>query len=324
MLAPGRGLRRVAYKDLGHKDSLAPFTIKALIDSKLYGKINIALTVNSAATSRKLYIEQNLAPIDQLTQYCTILWLTPLMDRLFIGPSSDRCRFLDRLVLSIDPNHSKRLRDYEKTLKMRNRLLQEIDIGNKALDSYEAVLADLSIEITQARKYLILMLNKAIEESQYSSHFIKAYASLKGEVEMLLDEYSLEDALVKIQQNLYRERNLTKLTGRCKYGPHRSDFFVEYKAKNMPAYLCSTGEQKSLLINLILSQIELNLQIFNKSTILLLDEADLHLDKANFESFLAILEQLPIQIIMNGTNKINFNKLVNKAQFINLNEYRQL
>ncbi len=240
------------------------------------------------------------------------------MDRLFIGPASDRCRFLDRLVLSIDVGHGKRLRDYAKMIKIRNHFLQQTHTKNKLLDTYEATIANLAVEIGQARKHLVIILNKAIEASEYNELFIKSNIYIKGEVEEILSQYNMEEAFHIILQKLYINREADKIAGRCKFGPHRSDFCIEYKEKNMPAHLCSTGEQKSLLVNLILSQLELNIQLFNKHSILLLDEVSAHLDNKKFEAFLDILYSLPIQVIMNGTEKTLFNKLEKKAQFINI------
>lgn len=313
-------MRRAAYKQLCNINNDSPFIINANIQSTTYGEINIGTSVNDCASARKIYINQCACSIYNLTEYFNILWLTPLMDRLFIGPASDRCRFLDRLVLSIDTSHAKRLRAYEKMVKIRNHFLQETHIKNKLLDTYEASIANLAVEIAQARKHLVIILNKAIEDSKYSHLFIKSNIYIKGEVEELLMKYNMEEVFEEVVKKLYINRELDKIVGRCKFGPHRSDFCVEYKTTNMPAYLCSTGEQKLLLINLILSQVELNIQLFNKHSILLLDEVNAHLDNKKFEDFLDILYSLPLQVIMNGTEKRLFNQLEKKAQFINISQ----
>lgn len=256
--------------------------------------------------------------MDNLTDYCTILWLTPLMDRLFLGPASDRCRFLDRLVLSIDSNHGKRFRAYEKLLKTRTHLLQETHIKNTILDSYELNIAELTIQIVESRKTLLKLLKKATENSSYKNLFLQANLYIRGEIETLAETYAKEDLIQQIIIKLHRNREIDKISNRCRFGPHKSDFCIEDKDKNMAANLCSTGEQKSLLINLILSQVELNMQNFNKYAILLLDEVKAHLDNKKLDLFLEVLSNLPIQTIMTSTDKNLFNSISNKTQFVNI------
>lgn len=318
LLSPGRGLRRATYKQLCSLDSITPFIVNALLQSKNYGDINLGTTVNSEAKNRKLYIDSNLTSMDSITDYCNILWLTPLMDRLFLGPASDRSKFLDRLVLSVDSYHGKRFRNYEKLIKARTCVLQESHIKNKILDIYEHNIAILSTQIIAARHNIIKLLNQSIENSSYKNLFIQANIYIKGEIEELIVNCTSEQAITKIEEQLYKNREIDKLSNRCKLGPHKSDFCVEHKTKNIAANLCSTGEQKSLLINLILSQIELNIQNFKKYPILLLDEVAAHLDNKKLAIFLEILYNLPIQTIMTGTDKNLFIPLHNKAQFINL------
>ncbi|MDN5248597.1 MAG: DNA replication/repair protein RecF [Alphaproteobacteria bacterium] len=319
LLSPGRGLRRATYKQMCAIGGNDNFVINASLANQDYGEVNIGTGLRPASARRQVHINSQAVLIDELTQYCRISWLTPLMDKLFIGPYSDRRRFLDRLVLSITPRHGAAVRDYEKLMLARNYTLQEPSLDEAALDSYEANMARLAVIIAQARNNFVTKLAETLARMS-DQLAIKAALSIKGEIEAQLLRYKAEDAEANMQQLLHDSRMQDRAMGRCSTGTHRSDFCIKHAEKNMSAELCSSGEQKALLLNLILAQAELTKQISGMAPILLFDELVAYLDIVNKTSFLAKLQGYEGQIIITATDNNLLGDLQTNAQLFDISQ----
>lgn len=319
LFSPGRGLRRATYKQMcaiGGDDS---FVINASLQHHSYGDVNMGTRLRPASARRQVHINAQSVPIDELTQYCCISWLTPLMDKLFIGPYSERRRFLDRLVLSITPRHGAAVRDYEKMMLARNYTLQEPSWDEAALDSYEANMARLAVIIGQARNNFVTKFAQTLAKMS-EQLAIKAVLSIKGEIEAQLLKYKAEEVEANMQQLLQENRMRDRAMGRCSSGPHRSDFCIKHAGKNMNAELCSSGEQKSLLLNLILAQAELTSEVSGITPILLFDELAAYLDIINKTAFLDKLQCYKGQIIITATDNNLLGDLQTKAQLLDISQ----
>lgn len=320
-LTPGRGLRRAAYGDIAREGSGDGFVVHASVDGPL-GTCEIGTGTSGANTpgpeaGRRVRINGAAAKsAEDMLEWLRVLWLTPAMDALFTGPSGDRRRFLDRLVLAIDPQHGQRALDYEKAMRGRNRLLAEESRDDRWFEAIETQMAETGTAIAAARNEMVRLLSAMIEKLPNDGPFPKAGIAIVGTVEAdsagrpaVEAEEAFRDALAK---GRYRDR----AAGRTLEGPHRSDFVVRHLPKSMPAELCSTGEQKALLIGIILSHARLCGEISGSAPILLLDEIAAHLDTGRRDALFAILEDLNCQAFMTGTEDALFSSLKGRAQFL--------
>ncbi|MGH6861236.1 MAG: DNA replication/repair protein RecF, partial [Phyllobacterium sp.] len=318
-LSPGRGLRRAVYTDVTRNDAGDGFAIHAALDTA-EGMVDIGTGLAGNApgdTARRVRI--NGAPAsgaDELLDYARILWLVPAMDGLFTGPATDRRRFLDRMVLAIDPAHGKRVLDYEKAMRSRNRLLTEGSANAAWLDAIETPMAELGIAIAAARAELMRLINAMIERLPDDSPFPKADCLLQGELEQRVGIESATDVEETFRRALHDGRLRDRAAGRTLEGPHRSDLLVRHRPKSMPAHLCSTGEQKALLIGLVLAHARLTGELAGMAPILLLDEIAAHLDGGRRAALFDIVEELGGQAFMTGTDSALFRSLDGRAQFL--------
>ncbi|MGB9141760.1 MAG: DNA replication and repair protein RecF, partial [Aestuariivirga sp.] len=249
-----------------------------------------------------------------LSEYMRMLWLTPAMDRLFAGPAGDRRRFLDRLVATFDPEHSSRVAVFEKVMRERNLLLQEPRADAVWLASLEAHMAEAAVAIAAARLAAVEALQKHIQESRSGSAFPWGLIRIEGEIEILVAAMPAVRAEDEYRRMLADSRFPDRAAGRALKGTHRSDFIVVHGPKSMPAGQCSTGEQKALLIGLILAQARAVKAVANVAPVLLLDEVAAHLDRPRREGLFAALEALGSQAWMTGTDGHLFEGLGRGAQ----------
>lgn len=249
-LSPGRGLRRAAYSDVTsvqEKQAESGFSIHARLFSAAYGETHIGTGVMPAAQGeggRKIRINSAAAAADQLLDYCRIVWLVPAMDGLFTGSSGERRRFLDRMVLAVDPLHGRRTLDYEKAMRARNRLLAEGAHDPLWLEALEVQMAELGTAIAAARVEMVRLLQAVIEHIPEAGGFPCAELALAGTVEKAVGLMAAVDAEEHFRVLLKQGRGNDGRAGRTLEGPHRSDLLVRHAEKAMPAGLCSTGEQK--------------------------------------------------------------------------------
>jgi DNA replication and repair protein RecF len=317
-LSPGRGLRRATYTDVTREGAADGFAIHATINNP-QGSVEIGtgLAGNAAGdTGRRVRVNGvTVASADELLDYSRVLWLVPAMDGLFTGAAADRRRFLDRMVLAIDPAHGRRVLDYDKAMRSRNRLLAE-DRGNDAwLDAIETPMAELGIAIAAARAELMRLINGMIERLPDDTPFPKADCFLDGELEQRVGIEAATDIEETFRRALHEGRSRDRAAGRTLTGPHRSDLTVRHRPKAMPAALCSTGEQKALLIGLVLSHGRLTGELSGMAPILLLDEIAAHLDEGRRAALFNIIDELGGQAFMTGTDQALFSSLSDRAQF---------
>ncbi|MEP1229183.1 MAG: DNA replication and repair protein RecF, partial [Litorimonas sp.] len=245
-----------------------------------------------------------------------VMWLTPAQDRLFTGPAGDRRKFLDRFALTHNPNHGITSIRYEKTRSERNRLLSDGIQDAAWYDALETDLAKHGAQITQARVETVARLQEAINTRD--SVFPKSHLQLEGYMETLLeDAKDFEDLEFTFREHLSATRAVDMRAGRTLIGPHRSELSVTHIAKSMPAAQCSTGEQKALLIGLILAHARAQA---HKQPILLLDEVVAHLDAERRAALAEELFDLGTQIFMTGTDVELFSDFVGRAQIKDIND----
>ncbi|MCZ2328034.1 DNA replication/repair protein RecF [Bartonella sp. F02] len=319
-LSPGRGLRRAAYSDVCHlEDGRDRFFVFARLQCDLYGEVNIGTALEAGDNGRKVHINGVNETGDCLTEYCRISALTPSMDRLFTGPSQDRRRFLDRMVLAIDPLHGRRMVDYEKVMRARNRLFADGNQDRSLFDALETQMAELATAIAAVRIDLIRLLNDLFAQTLVDSPFPRAFLQIDGFLEGAFEEgISAVEVEERFSKRLRYNRALDCAAGRTLEGPHRTDFRVFYADKNMAAASCSTGEQKALLIGLILCHARLTGKMSNMAPILLFDEIAAHLDIYRRAALFDILDDLGGQAFMTGTDGIFFDSLKGRAEFFKI------
>ncbi len=244
------------------------------------------------------------------------MWLTPAMDALFTGPAGDRRRFLDRMVLAIDPGHGQRALDYEKAMRGRNRLLADNARDRGWFEAIEAQMAELGVAMCAARLELVRLLRAKVERLPEEGPFPKSDLELVGPLETVVATRGGTDAESAFRAMLADGRERDRAAGRALDGPHRSDLVVRHRPKDMPAELSSTGEQKALLIGLVLSHARLTAEMTGRLPILLLDEIAAHLDRGRRAALFSIIEELGCQAFMTGTEAALFDSLAGRAQFL--------
>ncbi len=252
-----------------------------------------------------------------LGECLSVLWLTPTMDRLFCSDPSSRRHFLDRLVQSFDPLHAVRSTDYAHALKQWGCLLKEGRWNESWLSSLEEIMALNGVAICAARKDIVARLSGFLAQGDDEHIFPQAHIQLKGVLESALDTMPALQVEEFFKEKIKAGRRLYADGGNFS-GPHTSDFSVCYREKNMDAALCSTGEQKALLISIILAQTRAQMKEKGVCPMLLLDEVTAHLDKTRQEALLEILQKMPAQVWLTGTDVSVFQPLEGKAQFFNI------
>jgi DNA replication and repair protein RecF len=318
LFTPGRGLRRAPYGDVTREGGDGGFALHAALDGP-QGNVEIGTGIVAGDAARRVRI--NGAPArstDAMLEWLRVVWLTPAMDALFTGPAGDRRRFLDRLVLAIDAGHGQRALDYEKAMRGRNRLLGEGSRNDAWFEAIETQMAETGVAIAAARVELARLLAAMIERLPNESPFPQADLELSGELEAQIGSAAAVDVEERFRQQLASGRDRDRAAGRTLEGPHRSDLVVRHKPKAMPAELCSTGEQKALLVGIILSHARLTGEMSGMRPILLLDEIAAHLDGGRRAALFSILEELNCQVFMTGTEPALFASLKGRAQFLSV------
>lgn len=316
-LSPGRGLRRAAYAEVVRDKAPAGFTVFAAVDG-MQGEVEIGTGTETGEEGQSRRLRLNGTPVrsvDELLDHLRVVWLTPSMDGLFTGPSSDRRRFLDRLVLSLDPEHGRRAADFEKAMRGRNRLLTEPRPDPQWLDALERQMAELAVAMALARRELVGLLAGIVEAARDEGPFPSAVLSLSGFLDGALDRpaYEIEEAyVVMLREARYRDA----AAGRTLDGPHRADLLIRHREKDMDAARCSTGEQKALLVGLILAHAGLVASMTDHSPVLLLDEISAHLDEGRRAALFDRVDALGGQAFMTGTDRAMFDALGDRACFL--------
>lgn len=321
LLAPGRGLRGVTFDALPRQGGPGSWAIAAEIEAE-HGPVSLGTAWSGQPDageggSRQVVIDGEAQKgSGALGEHMRLLWLTPAQDRLFAGPASDRRRFLDRMVTAFDPEHAARITVFEKVMRERNLLLEEVRPDQAWLGSLEAHMAEAAVAISAARLVGLEALQAHIGEGRETSSFPWAEVTVSGEIEALVaakPAVQVEDEYRKI---LADSRGIDRAAGRTLRGPHRSDLEVVHGPKRMAAAQCSTGEQKALLIGLVLAQARAVKAGAGVPPVLLLDEVAAHLDRARRKSLLEALAALGSQSWMTGTDAELFEAIGEMGQVL--------
>jgi DNA replication and repair protein RecF len=316
LLTPGRGLRGVAFEDMVKAGRPQGWAVSASLDTPS-GEVRIGTAwqpptnadgSNGSPGPREVRIDgQVQRSAGALADYVRALWLTPAMDRLFAGPASDRRRFLDRLTATFDPTHGTRVNALERLLRERNRLNSEDRVQASWLDSVEAQLAQTAVAVAAARNDAIAAVRSFIvqtREGKKETSFPWAEIVIDGELEQQLIDRPAVQIEDEYRTLLADSRGLDKVAGRTLRGAHRADLLVTHGPRQMEARLCSTGEQKALLIGLVLAQARAVRETFGGvAPLLLLDEVAAHLDDVRRAALMDELVDLGGQAWMTGTDQ---------------------
>jgi DNA replication and repair protein RecF len=320
LLSPGRGLRRASFDTVANQASDQPWAVAATIDTP-DGPADIG-TGAAADGGRRVRINgANARSVEEMSDYLRLLWLTPSMDGLFTGPAGDRRRFLDRLVTTLVPSHSSTASAYESATRQRNRLLED-NADPRWLNALEAEMAAHAAALHFARADAVAHLRTAIEAGTPDPAFPAAAVSLSPLFEDRHEPASSPDLEAEFKSLWAGSRNLDRAAGRTVHGPHRVDFDVHYAQKAMPAALGSTGEQKALLVGLILAHARLVAARTGIAPFLLLDEIAAHLDPDRRAALFAALDVLGTQCLMTGTDPMLFDALGDRAQRVTVRDGR--
>lgn len=324
LLSAGQGMRRAAYADLALRGGDGCWAVAASVHTTT-GPVDIgtgldARALRSERAGRVVRINgETQASSGALAEHVEVLWLTPQMDGLFTGPAGDRRRFLDRLVLCFDPAHATRSNQFERAMRQRNRLLDEGSRDAAQFAGLEAVMAETGVAIAAAREQAVVALRSVISarrERAPDSAFPWAAIAIEGELEEAVAIEPAVDVEDRYARQLASGRERDRAAGRTLAGPHRSDLVVGHGPKEMPAALASTGEQKALLIGLVLAHAEMlrDRHGGGEAPILLLDEIAAHLDAGRRAALFRELLRLGGQAWMTGTDAIAFDALGQDAQ----------
>ena len=306
LLSPGRGLRGASLAEMARRGGSGAFAVAARTTD-----VEIGTGISKEAPERR-QVRINGAPssANSLSEWLSILWLTPAMDRLFADAASGRRRFLDRLVLALDPGHATHAARYEAAMRARNKLLGEEGPRDEAwLTALEARMAEHGAAVAEARAAAVAALAERLAAAP-EGPFARAGLALAGG-----DEADLAQALA-----LGRGRDAA--AGRTLTGPHRTDLAVTHLGKDQPAASCSTGEQKALLIGLILAFADLVADRAGRRPILLLDEIAAHLDPLRRAALFERLAGAGGQVWMTGTERSLFEEIDGQASWLRVAEGR--
>ena len=327
MFTPGRGLRRADLADCARVGGAGGWAASIEIETP-DGRVQLGTGIDPpdgvSPPQRKYRLDR--APAGSARAFCDhlrIVWLTPAMDGLFVGPAGDRRRFLDRLVLAVDAEHGARVNALERALRNRNRLLEEATGEALWLDAAERELAELAVAVAAARHETVSRLASLIaRDKDAASPFPWADIALAGDIEALI---ALRPAL-EIEEHYRRilrdNRARDAAARRTLVGPQASDLVVRHGPKGVAAARSSTGEQKALIVGLVLAHGRLVAAMSGIAPLLLLDEIAAHFDAARRAALYAGLSLVGGQIWMTGADPATFAALSGRAQMFNVSPGR--
>lgn len=301
LLSPGRGLRRAAAEDLARRPEGLGWKITSAIDG-LSGRHEVE-TWAEPGEARQLRIDGKTATQASLGRVLRILWLVPAMDRLWIEAAEGRRRFLDRLTLSFAPDHAEHSLAYDKAMRDRNRLIRDQVTDAHWYAALEAQMASAGRQITLNRRAAIRRVASAYDAS---SAFPAAGLTLTGPD----GTEEPEDLAAALAEG--RRRDIA--AGRTLVGPHRADLLARYLAKDVAADQCSTGEQKALLISLILANARALAEDIGRAPVILLDEIAAHLDEGRRAALYDEICAMGAQAVMTGTDAALFEAMGDRCQ----------
>lgn len=309
LLSPGRGLRRAKAEDMAQ----APGRIGWKISAELHvdERSREIVTRSEAGAPRIVHLDDKPVPQMALADLVPMVWLVPAMDRLWIEAAEGRRKFLDRMTLSFASVHGRAVLDYERAMRDRNRLLKDDVTDAHWYQVLETQMAETGAQITANR----LLCLAEIEHAQTSATTSFPFASLRLETRSGAAPLETPD---EISGLLRESRAMDRAAGRTLVGPHRDDLAATYTSKGVSARDCSTGEQKALLISLVLSMSRAVKARRNRAPLVLLDEVAAHLDRDRQHALYDEICALGAQAWMTGTGVELFEPLAQRAQFCGL------
>jgi DNA replication and repair protein RecF len=322
LLAPGRGLRRAGLDEFAFSEGDGSWAVAAEVEGAL-GLATLGTGIEpsgaeAATGQRKFRIDREpVSSAAAFAEHLRVIWLVPAMDGLFVGPGSERRRFLDRLVLAVDAEHGSRVNALERALRSRNRLLDEHNPDPHWLDAIEHETAELAVAVAALRTETVRRLQGALA-SRKDSTFPPADIALDGWMEKLIPHHPAVEIEDRYRTVLRDNRARDAAAGRTLDGPHLTDLAVIYAQKNIAARDASTGEQKALLIGLILAHAGLVADMTGVAPVLLLDEIVAHLDPGRRMALYDEIGRLGAQVWMTGADSAAFNDISSSAEIFDV------
>ncbi len=319
MFSPGRGLRRAEIGQCVRHGSETGFSVSIELETDGH-TLQLGHGYEPQGEGRRFRVDRApAASARAFADYLHVLWLTPAMDGLFVGPAGDRRRFLDRLTLGVDADHGARVAKFERALRNRNRLLEDGGADSRWLGAAEQEIAALGVAVASARLDTAQRLAALIDATRdESSPFPFARIALEGELERML----LTDLAFTVEQRyramLADSRRRDAAAGRTLLGPQASDLLVRHGPKDEAAQDCSTGEQKALLVGLVLAHARLIAAMRQDAPLLLLDEIAAHFDARRREALFDELARLGGQVWMTGADPALFETLKDRADIFSV------
>lgn len=321
-LSPGRGLRRAMLSEAAFAEGDGSWAVSAQVEGAL-GLATLGTGIEPPAAqpgeTRKCRIDgETVGSAAAFADHLGVIWLTPAMDQLFMGPASERRRFLDRFALAIDASHNARVSALERSLRARNRLLENPRPDAQWLDAAEHETAELAVAVAAGRSETVRQLAAVLARRRDDNHFPAARIALEGALEAGLRHRPAAEIEDEYRAILKANRARDAAAGRTLEGPHLSDLKVFYEAKGIAAADGSTGEQKALLIGLILAHANLIAEMNGNAPVLLLDEIVAHLDPGRRRALYDQLDRLGAQVWMTGADPAAFADVSARADVIDV------
>jgi DNA replication and repair protein RecF len=326
-LSPGRGLRRATLEDVADNQGDGSWAVSAEVEGAL-GLATLGTGIEAPlgeaqSTPRRCRIDREpVGSAAAFGDHLRMVWLTPAMDGLFMGAASERRRFFDRLVLAIDSEHSSRVSALERSLRSRNRLLEVRNFDDHWCDAIERETAELAVAVAATRGQTVVKLAAMLRARGAASAFPSAGVALDGWMENALLSESATAVEDRYRNILRESRVRDAAAGRTLDGPHLTDLQVIYAPKSMPARDASTGEQKALLIGLVLAHAALVAETTGIVPLLLLDEVVAHLDPARRTALFAELTRLGAQVWLSGADPATFAELTSSGEIFDVENGR--
>jgi DNA replication and repair protein RecF len=319
-LAPGRGLRRATLEEVAFHEGDGSWAVAAEVEGAL-GLATLGTGVerphgDGATPHRLCRIDREpVASASAFADHLRVVWLVPAMDSLFVGAPSERRRFLDRLASAVDAEHGSRVNALERALRSRNRLLEDTRSDPLWLDAVEHETAELAVAVAGLRAETVRRLESVLA-GRRDSAFPLAEIALDGWIEKLVPAHPAIEIEERYRAVLRENRARDAAAGRTLDGPHLTDLAVVYAQKSIAAGDASTGEQKALLIGLVLAHASLVAEMTASAPVLLLDEVVAHLDPARRAALYAELAQLGAQVWMTGADPALFSEVEDSAAMV--------
>lgn len=326
-LTPGRGMRRATLGEIARRDASSPaggaaWGVAAVLDGP-HGPVEIGTGREAGSERRSVRIDGQPAKAQDLAELTSALWLTPAMDRLFIEGAGGRRRFLDRLTFGQEPGHAAQASAFEHAMRERSRLFKTAAQSSRRpdpawLDVLEEAMARHGAVVAAARQRAVARLDTAC--AQGLGPFPAARLRLIGEAEDWAANHPVEAVEDRLRSQLRAARPRDEAAGAATVGPHRSDLAVEHSGKGLPAGQCSTGEQKAVLVSIVLAQARVRTDLSGMAPLLLLDEVVAHLDRTRRRALFDELAGLSAQSWMTGTDQVLFDDFGDRAQFFRVSD----